>query len=275
MEPKTRNSLILFLVLTFALSSIFYARSFSGAPLGRVAPLLMWMPGVAAIITQFVFYRTVDGLGWHAAPGRYLALAVLIPAVYCLAIYLPVWLTGIGRFDGSYLGRVLPLLPIAMAVNLLTALGEEIGWRGFLAPAFYRARGFAWAAVATGIIWGLWHVPLIVGGGYDAGTPAWYGIPCFLISVTGMAVMLAWLRLRSDSVWPAAVYHGAHNLLIQGIFDRSTIDTGRTKWITTEFGIGLTIASLIMAIYFWRRRGELPAASTMQPQRPAATFQRI
>lgn len=73
-----------------------------------------------------------------------------------------------------------------------------------------------------------------------------------------MAVMLAWLRLRSDSVWPAAVYHGAHNLLIQGIFDRSTIDTGRTKWITTEFGIGLTIASIVMGIYFWRRRGELP-----------------
>lgn len=55
MEPRARNSLIFFLVLTFALSSIFYIRSFSGAPLGEVAPMLMWVPGVAAIVTQPFF----------------------------------------------------------------------------------------------------------------------------------------------------------------------------------------------------------------------------
>ena len=94
---------------------------------------------------------------------------------------------------------------------------------------------------------------------WSAGTPLWYGLPCFLLSVIGMSVMLAWLRLRSGSLWPAVIYHGMHNLVIQGIFDRSTIDTGRTPWITTEFGIGLVIATLALAGYFWRRRGELPA----------------
>ena len=107
------------------------------------------------------------------APGswRYWAIAVLVPIAYCLAIYVPVWLAGLGQFDRSFPGRALPYLPMALVTNLFTALGEEIGWRGFLAPAFYRARSFAWAGLATGIIWGLWHVPLIVGGGYDAGTP--------------------------------------------------------------------------------------------------------
>ena len=75
-----------------------------------------------------------------------------------------------------------------------------------------------------------------------------------------MAVSVAWLRLRSGSVWTAALYHGAHNLTIQGIFDQSTTDTGWTKWITTEFGIGLTFATVAMGIYFWRRRGELATA---------------
>jgi membrane protease YdiL (CAAX protease family) len=185
-------------------------------------------------------------------------MAIVIPLAYCLIIYVPVWLTGVGPFDGSYLRRALPLLAMAACVNLMTALGEEIGWRGFLAPAFYRARGFAWAGAATGIIWGLWHVPLIVVGGYDAGTPIWYGVSCFMLSVTSMAVMMAWLRLRSGSLWPATFYHGSHNLFIQSVFDRSTIDTGSTRWITTEFGIGLTIVSLVMGIWFWRRRGELP-----------------
>jgi membrane protease YdiL (CAAX protease family) len=267
MDTKTRNSLIFFLVLTFALSSIFYAWLLSGAPLKQVAPPLMWMPGLAAVITQLIFYRTLAGMGWRLGPWRYLWLAVLLPVGYCLLIYVPVWVTGLGRFNGGYVGQVLPFVPLLAFSGLLTALGEEIGWRGFLAPTFYRALGFGWAGIATGIIWGLWHVPLLVVGGYHAGTPVWYGTACFMVSVTGIAVMLAWLRLRSGSLWTATLYHASHNLVIQVIFDGSTIDTGATKWITTEFGIGLTILSAIMGMYFWRRRRELPAEPAMLPQR--------
>ena len=44
-------------------------------------PLLMWMPGVVAIITQLVFYRTLEGLGWRLGSWRYLALATLAALV--------------------------------------------------------------------------------------------------------------------------------------------------------------------------------------------------
>ena len=257
MDAKNRNAVIVFLGMTFAVSSIFYRWSFSGALLSSVVPFLMWTPGVCAIVTQLVFTGTIAGLGWRPGPWRYLGLAILLPFVYCLAIYVPVWVVGAGRFEGSVLARAFPLLPAALAQSLVFALGEEIGWRGFLVPALYRGYGFAWSGIASGIIWGLWHVPLIVVGGYSAGTPAWYAITCFMISVTAMAVTVAWLRLRSGSLWPAAFYHGVHNLAIQGIFDGSTIDTGWTKWIMTEFGIGLTIASVAMSVYFWRRRDEL------------------
>jgi membrane protease YdiL (CAAX protease family) len=256
-DRRTRNSLIFFLVVTFGVSSVFYVWSLSGTSLVQIAPVLMWTPGLAAIITQLIFHRTLAGLGWRVGPWRYLAIAVLIPIVYCVVIYVPVWLTGLGRFDGSYFRNILPLLPGAMVSAVLKGLGEEIGWRGFLAPTFQRFRGFAWAGVGTGIIWGLWHAPLIVGGGYNAGTPAWYGGACFMVSVTNMSVMLAWLRLRSGSLWTAALYHGVHNVVIQGVFDGSTIETGSTKWVTTEFGIGLVVTSLVMSIFCWRRRETL------------------
>src|SRR4029453_3811854 len=149
-DVMTRRSLITYLALTAALSAIFYAWAFSGAPLLRVTPLLMWMPGVAAIATQLGFQRTLAGLGWRPGPWRYLAFALCIPVVYCSLIYGPVWLTGVGRFDGSPLRRLLPYLPLALAAHVLVALGEEIGWRGFLAPAFYRVGGFRWAAIGTG-----------------------------------------------------------------------------------------------------------------------------
>ena len=114
MDTRTRNSLIVFLTLTFAISWIFYGWSFAGAPLNRVVPLLMWTPGLCALFTQLAF-STMAGLGWRPGPLRYLCGAALLPVVYCLVVYAPVWLTGAGQFDGSVLGRVFPLLPFALA----------------------------------------------------------------------------------------------------------------------------------------------------------------
>ena len=257
MEPQDRDRVLCFLALTFGISAIFWRQSFLGAPLNSVVPFLMWTPGLCAIVMQLAFRRPLADLGWRFGRPRYLALAILLPLLYCTVIYVPVWMLGAGRFNGSFLARAFPLLPLALVQNVFFALGEEIGWRGFLVPALYRLRGFGWAGLMSGLIWGLWHVPLILFGGYDAGTPAWYAVTCFIISVTAMAVTVAWLRLRSGSLWTAALYHGAHNLTIQGIFDKSTIDIGPTKWITTEFGIGLTFATVAMGVYFWHRRGEL------------------
>ena len=70
--------------------------------------------------------------------------------------------------------------------------------------------------------------------------------------------MLAWLRLKSDSVWPAAVFHASHNVFVPGIFDSLIRNTGSTLWYTTEFGAALTITSAVSALYFWTRRSEIP-----------------
>jgi hypothetical protein len=48
--------------------------------------------------------------------------------------------------------------------------------------------------------------------------------------------------------------HASHNLYVQGFFDRVTVDTGPTRWLTTEFGAGLAVAIGATAWIFWRRR---------------------
>jgi len=68
---------------------------------------------------------------------------------------------------------------------------------------------------------------------------------------------MAWLRLRSGSVWPAALLHASHNLYIQGYFDRVTADTGITKYLTGEFGAALAITAAITGFIFWRLRARL------------------
>lgn len=149
MDVQDRKSVLCFLALTFGISSIFWGRSFGGTPLNSVVPFLMWTPGVCAIVTQLLFSQRIANLGWRSGPLRYLALSPLLPLIYCAAIYVPVWILGAGQFNRSFLARAFPLLPLALVQNVFFALGEEIGWRGFLVPALYRVRGFAWADLRT------------------------------------------------------------------------------------------------------------------------------
>jgi membrane protease YdiL (CAAX protease family) len=98
---------------------------------------------------------------------------------------------------------------------------------------------------------------------------------CFGVMVVAMGFPFAWLRLRSGSVWPAAILHASHNLYVQGFFDRVTVNTGFTNWLTSEFGAGLAITIGITAWLFWRARasvGELGSASDfIVPAPPPST----
>lgn len=259
MGTQDRQSLAIFLTVTFSLSAVLYFWSFQGAPLSIVAPVLMWAPGVGALIAQRVVYGTLAGLGWRRGRWQYLWIAVMLPVAYLTAIYVPVWLTGLGKLDQTALWPVLVLAPVGILGNVPLALGEELGWRGLLAPTLVRGWGVTGGSIASGLIWSLWHVPLIVSGDYSGGAPAWYSVLCFTVSATGVAVLLAWLRLRSGSLWPSTLFHATHNALIQGVLDHSTIDTGWTTWLTTEFGVGLSIAATIIAAYCWQRRDRLTA----------------
>ena len=99
----------------------------------------------------------------------------------------------------------------AYTINGLVALGEETGWRGWLQSAL-EPLGRGQGIVLTGVIWGLWHAPLIVMGyEYGGRLPAAAGIALFTCLCAGLGTLLSWLRVRSGSVLPAAITHGAFN----------------------------------------------------------------
>ena len=132
------------------------------------------------------------------------------------------------------------------------ATGEEIGWRGVLVPQLAKVQPFVKVAIISGVIWGLWHLPVILFGGYNSGTPFWYAIACFGVSITAGSFAYAWLRLSSGSLWPAALMHAVHNVVFQGVMDMITVDTGNTAYFSTEFGVFLSIAGVILALIIWR-----------------------
>ncbi len=263
--PQLRKEIATFLILTFALSSIFYVILGTAKTLslggGRYVLMLMWCPGVSALITRMIYQRNVRGEGWRAGAPRWLALAYTLPIAYALLAYGTVWLSGYGGVDITrFHAPLLRFILLGSVMSLLSALGEELGWRGFLVPKLFEGWSFTRTAFVSGIIWASWHMPLIILADYNGGTPTWYSIMCFAIMVVGISFPFAWIRLRSGSVWPAAILHASHNLYIQGFFDTVTVDKGITKYLVSEFGAALAVVAIIVGYIFWRMRGGLTAA---------------
>jgi membrane protease YdiL (CAAX protease family) len=232
----------------------------------------MWSPGLAALATKRLFREPISELPWKWGGARYAWLAYFIPIAYALPVYLVAWLTPLGgflepdfltrtaaQFGWSGLSPVVVLIlfvvitaTLGLVAKTSRAFGEEIGWRGFLVPELNKVVGFTGVSVISGLMWAAYHFPVLLFGDYNKGAPAWVSLTCFTLMVVADSFILAWLTLRSNSLWPAAIFHGSHNLFIQSIFTPLTRDTGPTKYIIDEFGIGLVVTIGIAAILIWR-----------------------
>src|SRR5512147_1532683 len=136
MTSPQRRRLLTFLVLAFGLSIPWYLLIASGGGLthhsGAVLAL-MWCPAGAAIITQLLALRSLRGLGWGWPGLRWIGVGYLLPVGYSLVAYSAVWVTRLGGVDLSRApeGKVAFLI-LGTLISLVSATGEEIGWRGFL-----------------------------------------------------------------------------------------------------------------------------------------------
>jgi len=94
-------------------------------------------------------------------------------------------------------------------INLLFTLGEEIGWRGFLYKQWQHL-SFHLRVIVTGVIWGLWHAPLILlGHNYD--NYPFIGIGMMVLLCISLSYPMEWIRQQSKSVLGPAIFHGSIN----------------------------------------------------------------
>ena len=111
-------------------------------------------------------------------------------------------------------GLVLTLIAPLVVVNHIAAFGEELGWRGYLLPMLIEGLGERRAVLMNGVLWGIAHAPLVCFGlnytGEYPGAP-FTGILMMGVFATVLGVFMSYLTLRSGSIWPACVAHGAVN----------------------------------------------------------------
>ena len=237
---------------------------------------VMWSPGIAAIVTCLMCKRSVSSLPWRWGQWRWIWLAWALPVGYGLAIYAPVWGLGLG---GSALGNpetlsdwanqltgsseatlfttiafVLILGTIGIVSTASRALGEEIGWRGFLIWEMRKVMPFWAVGLLSGLIWSVWHWPGILLADYNAGEGNFVvQMALFTLAIVPIGIIYAYLTFKSNSLWPAVVLHASHNLMIQQIYTPLTIRGANTHFYVDEFGVMLPIATVILAFYFHRR----------------------
>ena len=278
---SSRTQILTYLVLLFLFSSVFYYLILRAGGLraggGGYTLCLMWCPGLAGMATLKLNGRSLSDLGWKWGEPKYQFFSWLTPILYATIAYLIVWIFGLGKFGNPeylealarrshlagphWLAVLIGFLLIAiygMIGSTSSALGEEIGWRGFLVPELSKNISFTWTAILSGLVWSVWHYPILIYGGYNNGTPSWYGLLCFTVMVVSISFSFAWMRLKSGSLWTGALLHASHNLYIQGFFTPITSDTGKTAWYIDEFGCVVPLVAVAFAIYFWTRRRELP-----------------
>ncbi len=209
--------------------------------LALIALGYMWAPALAHILTRLVTREgwKDTGLGLRLELWWTWAAAWFLPAVLTFLGVVVYFLVFPQHFDAELgavsqlleaaaeqTGQVIPFSPwtlvliqlgvgafIAPFINSFFTFGEEFGWRAYLQPKLM-ALGFRRAMLLMGLIWGVWHWPVIAMGhnfGFDYWGAPWAGFLMMTWFTLTACIIFGWLTLRGQSVWPAVIAHAATN----------------------------------------------------------------
>lgn len=190
------------------------------------------------------------------------------PTWWILAGFLPSIVALVASLIAAALGwielreeRLPALLAVAVLLSLygcIAAIGEEIGWRGFLWPLLRRRYTFQASAAIMFVVWWIYHAPLVLLG--------WYGfkggLPAFTIGLAGSVLFVGVLTDRSRSIWPSVLAHGSWNGLVAAYFSTTgAIEDGTfsgPRTLLGEFGWlatgGMLVLGIVSASWHLRNR---------------------
>jgi uncharacterized protein len=252
-----RHPLAAFLILTYSLSWALWIplaifRDAASGPYGPITLLLgSNIPSAVAIVL------TAVGLGKSATRkllGRLLIwrvgwrwyLVLLAPTALVVGT---ITLVAVTR-GGPTAALAVPLLSAIITVAFMTfpgsALGEEIGWRGFALPRLQFRRTALTASLVVGTLHGLWHLPLWLRGEPDHPLSLY---PAFLIQALALSVIYTWLYNSSKgSLLLVVLFHTATNAPLTLVL----LPLGIENWVLPFWlmaGFTVVAALVVVAVF--------------------------
>ena len=197
------------------------------------ASAYMLIPTISVLITQKICgEKLFSDVGVNFKINKWWIVAwLLMPVINILAMLSSTLLPGVSLDPNSELVKIAitgmsekgveidgwGLLSITifssmfagLTINAFLALGEEIAWRGFL-PRIMSAWEFWKKSLVIGLIWGFWHMPLILMGHNYPDHPI-AGVFMMILLCVVMTPVFLYLREKSGSTMVAAIAHGTLN----------------------------------------------------------------
>lgn len=255
-DKKAIKAVVIFLFVTFALTWSLDFLAILGYDCGFNT---MLCPSIGAVVVKLLFYRNESVLGFRLCAPKYVLYAVLLPLFYIGVSYIAFLIFNRDAFSGGLYTNDPGALLFIFVSYLVSSAGEEIGWRGFLFPKLKELIGFNKAAITGGLIWSVWHYPVLIYY-FSESSHMWYFLVMFTAEITLIGVMLAYLTLYSKSFIPAAILHACHNYFDQIIFGPMT-NTYYASYFAGETGIITLILVAALTIMFVNR-GKTASAVT-------------
>lgn len=232
MEKESRKRIILFLILSFipmwVLSCVYYF-----VRKDIILVIMMLLPAIASVVTRAISKEGFERMmirPCFKGNWKWYIIAYFMPpfvAYFGATIYFLIFTSSFTPLQSTfavessiastseYVKALLVLFPLAIILNPLMGIvqcfGEELGWRGYLLPKLGETLSPLFASVITGVVWGLWHAPIIAMG-YNYGTEnPIAGIFAMIVFCTCLGIISGFLTYKVNSIWPAVLFHASIN----------------------------------------------------------------
>jgi membrane protease YdiL (CAAX protease family) len=223
-------------VLTYLWQVIIYL---TGGVDSYLFPLMMLFPGLVAVVFLIVRKDSFRTINWGLRRWWYILPVLVVPLVITFSLGSLLTTLGWASWSESHfvfrggtveiqgvpmvlgnqtqsaafftLNLTLSLL-LQSALGSVVTIGEELGWRGYVQEKMLRLLGLNRGLILLGIVWGYWHLPIILMGYNFPNRPVLGAFVLMPISTTFMGVFLGWLYIRSRSIWIPTLAHASMNL---------------------------------------------------------------
>lgn len=293
----TNPGFVCFLLCAFLIGSVLQITSASCASEGSQITALwlslaMFAPAIATFITLLMPGQSlsqIKDMGWAVSlrgNWKYLIFALWGPAVIAIlggSIYVCVFPEAFGGVEKSLLNTsseyelvrsmlkmqgitiekymiiaTVQAVTIAPFLNMFFALGEEIGWRGTMYPYLKERLGVNKGRVVGGIIWAVWHYPIILMAGHNYGME-YIGAPfagplVFCLSCILMGTILDYIYEKTKMIWLPALMHGATNAFTLTHFIQTEEALQYSIFGPLFTGLLGMIPLLIIAVFIYKKK---------------------
>ncbi|MCX8094720.1 MAG: CPBP family intramembrane metalloprotease [Caldisericia bacterium] len=264
---KSKTFIILVIIISYIFGfSVYFLRNYfalSQTFFSIFSIFYMYIPFfIVVIVEKYIYKGSLKGLGLYLKWDKFILISILFPIIVTfLSNFLSLLFKDIS-INSQYFKLyfmvllVLQVIIVGSTINALVALGEEIGWRGYLVNNLIH-KGFLKASFIIGFVWGIWHLPLILMG-LNYPESKYIGIFMMILFTILLSPIMVYISLKSKSIINASIFHGVMNSIGGLHFILLKGGTDLTKGITGVPGlIILFILNLILLPIFLKFEKEL------------------